>query len=125
MTVSEAISYVSLYCQSTVDPVLSDDEITALVNAVRIVDSEGRLITDEEWVPTYDLARAVRDGWELKAAKASSAYAMSDPNTSLHREQVFAHCQEMVKRWEKRIAQSIDITSDFIEEAIEDDEFSD
>lgn len=124
MTEADAKTYVGRHCQSAVDPVLSDADLTALVSGCRVVDSEDRLISDTDYVPTYDLTRAVVDGWLLKAAKASAGFAVSDSGQSLQRQQVQENCLKMADRWESRIVESIEISSDAIDEAQESDFFS-
>ena len=93
----EALDYVKLYAQAAVDPILSDDDINNLLLDCRIVDSENRLITDANYVSTYDLNLAVSTAWELKSAKVSGNYAFADNGLNIHREQIIENCLRLAK----------------------------
>jgi len=121
-----AIDTLTLHLQPTIDPAVSDDELEALLAGAVRPDSEGRSPTDDEWEETYCVAQAIADGWRLKAAKASGAYAFADGNLSLHREQVVENCLKMEKQWRRRVATSVEVLPAYREyDDTEDDEEED
>lgn len=48
---------------------------------------------------SYDVRQAVREGWLLKAAKASERTNFSTPGGRFDAEQVYKHCIEMAARY--------------------------
>lgn len=50
-----------------------------------------------DYASVYDLRGAIRECWELKAAKASEYISSSD---SGNEQMIFEHCQQMVQRYQ-------------------------
>lgn len=103
----QAKSYLTLHAQVSVDPTLTEDEQDALILQARIADKNGRGINDPDYAETYDIPTLLYNAWMVKAAKASAAYAISDSELSLHREQVHDHCLKQSEHWKSQMAYSI------------------
>lgn len=84
---------------ATSRPALSEDELGALLDSYRTPDSEGRLVTDSGWVPTYNLNAAAAEGWRWKAAAVVGDFNFSADNASFNKGEVQAKCLEMEKRF--------------------------
>lgn len=85
------------------EPKLTDADIDDLVEMSRRPDALGRLPSETGWIPTYDLAVAVSNGWETKAARAAGDFRFEEDNQVFYREQVADHCMKMAKRWNRRM----------------------
>lgn len=48
---------------------------------------------------TYNLEAAAADVWEQKASHAAKGYGFSADGGQFHREQVFAHCMDMARKF--------------------------
>jgi hypothetical protein len=88
-------------------PVLSADELEALLAMCRLADSAGLAPAETDWVPTYDLNRAAAEGWRWKAGKlAGSAYDFTADGATFNRSQMVAHCERMVTQYQRKLAGS-------------------
>lgn len=56
------------------------------------------------WAPTWDLTRAAADGWDRKAAIATSRYDFQTDDQRFSRAQVAASCREQADRFRRRLA---------------------
>ena len=74
---------------ATVQPLLSTEDIDALVELAKCPDVDGYIPSDSNWTATWDIARAVLEGWRMKLGKASAMHNFNDGGVSLHRQQVF------------------------------------
>lgn len=80
-------------------PCLSSDELQSLLDQYAIADSDGLTPADEEWVPTYDLRAAARQGWKLKMGKAAELQSTDLDGDRMSANQIFDHCERMMKRY--------------------------
>ena len=90
-------------------PVLSADELAALLSSVATADSAGRVPTDTDWVPTYDLNRAACEGWRWKAGKLAGAYDFQADGASYNRSQMLAHCEKMAAQYARGVVGSVPV----------------
>lgn len=109
MTEAQAQAQLEMMVQSSLEPTLSSDEIQAILNMVKVVDSNGYAPTSALWTGTYDLRRAAAEGWRLKAAKAASYYAFSDSGASYNRQQIYDHCISIMKEYSKGSLSSVNV----------------
>lgn len=54
------------------------------------------------WAPSWDLAAAAVEGWELKAAKAAGRYMFQTDGQTFSRQQVIANCHAQADRLRRR-----------------------
>lgn len=104
----------------TVQPLLSTEDIDALVELAKCPDVDGYIPSDSNWTATWDIARAVLEGWRIKLSKASAMHNFNDGGVSLHRQQVFDNINKMIKLWERKAAFSVRVTSE--REIVDSDE---
>jgi hypothetical protein len=88
-----------------VDPILDTADIDDLVGVAKSFDSLGRLPTDPEWEPTWDIYKAAAAGWDIKAGRAAGDFRFEEDNAVFHREQVFRHCSAMSQRYRRSAVQ--------------------
>ena len=69
MTREEAAAWLDRTVSASTPPTLTPDDLAWVLAQAQIVDSEGRAPTDPGWVPTWDLAYAAADAYELKAER--------------------------------------------------------
>lgn len=104
-------SYIRANLQPESEPILTDAEITQLLNFSKRADSYGRIITDPNWIPTYDLASAIADGWRMKAAKIAGNFEFTDSNLTLKRNQIYDNCLKQANEWSKRCMGSTQVSN--------------
>lgn len=103
MTRDAALAFVRDYAQTTAAPVLTDAEVGRIVDSCRIVDSEGRRITDAGYVPTYWGTRAVVLALDLKLAKAAPKTDLTADGASILASQRTANLQALRASWRARM----------------------
>jgi len=85
--------------------------VTALVEAfvddAARPDSEGRLPSDEDWSPTFDLNAAVATVFETKAALVANRYDTATDGQTLNRSQLVAHFTALGRMYRNRIASTL------------------
>lgn len=80
-------------------PALSDDDISALLAAYRVVDSDGRAPVDEGWTGAWALNAAAAEGWRWKAARVAGDFTFSADGASYSKGDVLAHCERMIEHY--------------------------
>lgn len=103
MTEAEARGRIERMTASTTDPVLTTADVDQLVSIAKTTDPAGLESTDTGWVPTWDLARAAKNGWEWKAASTTGHFNFGADGQSFDREQVHAHCIAMVRHYSRGV----------------------
>lgn len=83
-------------------PVLSDEDLDALLAAARTVDSQGYLVTDAGYTPTWDLNRAAAEGWRWKAGRVAGDFDFSADDASYSKGAVMQKCLDMEALYEAR-----------------------
>ncbi|MBV9242877.1 MAG: hypothetical protein JO314_12810, partial [Acidobacteria bacterium] len=58
-------------------PTLSEDDLNSALDKAGITDGAGKVRTDVDWTPTYDLNAAASHAWLIKAARAAAT--VDDP----------------------------------------------
>lgn len=89
------------------EPMLSDEDLSQLLELFGVPDTLDRPPSDLNWVPTYDLNAAAAEGWRWKAARASEMTAIDLDGTKLSAEQLFSHCEKMVFLYGRKVKQSV------------------
>lgn len=102
MNIADAALRLKRLCAAEVEPILSDSTVNQLLQDARIADSDGNLPGSTDWVETYDLYRAVAEGWSYKAAQVAADYTFAIDGQSFSRAQTFAHFREREAFFRKR-----------------------
>lgn len=109
MPVLSATDQLKAMVQSSVDPTLSDDEITTLLANASVVDSTGLAPTHDDWTATYDLNRAAAAGWRLKAGKAANRFSFGSDVNRFDRKQIHDNCLAMAKEYSRKIGGAVTV----------------
>jgi hypothetical protein len=81
------------------EPTLSESEIDALLDQFAIADSDGLTSEDEDWVPTYNMRAAAREGWSWKMGRSADQVSTDLDGDRMSANQLFDHCAAMVKKY--------------------------
>lgn len=81
------------------EPTLANDVLEEILDGFATSDAAGNLPTDPEWVPTYHLRAAAREGWKRKAAIAAELQSTDLDGDRMSANQIFEHCEAMVRRY--------------------------
>lgn len=80
-------------------PKLTANDLEALLERYAIADVDGNAPSDAEWVPTYNLRSAARQGWLIKKGRAAELTSTDLDGNRMSANQVFEHCKDMVKSY--------------------------
>lgn len=114
MTEAEARARLERMTQSSVEPALVEAELLDLVEMAKRADSEGRAITDDDWVESWDLNAAAAEGWRWKAGKVADRFNATVDGAALQRAQIYAHCLAMADRYARRIVGVLGVTTSHV-----------
>lgn len=92
-----------------VEPTLSEEEITDLLELSKRADSEDRAPSDDDWVETFDLDAGAAEGWRTKAGKAAPRFGVSLDGDSLQRQQIYSHCMTQAAAYAHKVAGSLGV----------------
>ncbi len=84
---------------SASEPALSSDEVDDLLAQFQKTDADGVNPGEDDYEPTYNLRAAAAEGWRWKAAKATELVSADLDGDRMSSNQVFEHCQEMIKHY--------------------------
>lgn len=96
------ITTVKLNAHTAGHPTLTDAEVETLVDASAIADPSGRAPSDEDWTPTYWVARAIQRALELRATRAAELTDTSTDGTTIAGSQLAAQLHAEARRWASR-----------------------
>lgn len=108
MDALEARAQIERLTSATDEPVLSAGELDALVTLAKRADVDGRVPTDPNWIPTWDLEPAIAHGWRIKAAAAAVMFDVNLQGLSFSRSQLYAQCVRQAEAYESGVAQAVD-----------------
>lgn len=83
------------------DPQLTEPQLLRVLKKARRPDAAGLAPSDPNWTPTYNLDAAAAAGWRLKAGKASPKYTFAIDSEQSAQSDVFKHCMEMAKTFDR------------------------
>ena len=89
------------------EPVLTEDDLSELLNAASLEDANGLAPLNEEWTPTYDLNAAAVAGWLIKAGR--SAAAIDAPESGPITSKIFDNCRTMARIYAAKRKASVSI----------------
>ena len=90
-----ALTRLTSMVAATSRPVLSTEQVNALLDATVIPDASNLLVTDPSYVPTWDLNMAAAEGWRWKAAAVAGDFTFSADGASYDKGSVMANCLMM------------------------------
>lgn len=99
-----ARALLSNYVAATARPALSLADLDGLLDLSLIPDPDGRLVTDEGYVPTWDLNGAAAEGWRWKAGRVAGDFSFSADNASYSKADTMAHCLAMANTYAAKAA---------------------
>lgn len=88
-------------------PVLTEAEVTSLLELARRRDIDGLLYTDTGWTGTYDLNAAAAEGWRWKAGKVATDFTFASDGQTFNRGEMVRACMDMADRYANRATGSI------------------
>jgi hypothetical protein len=103
----QAVERVKLLADYAAFPEVAGAVVDALVGEAARPDAEGRLPSDDGWLPTYDLNAATAAVWEVKAALVANRYDTTTDGQQLDRAQLLAHMRTMAAMYRQRIASTL------------------
>ena len=80
-------------------PTLAEDELNDLLGSAAVGDSLGRIPSDEDWSPTYDLNTAAAEAWLIKAGRAAATVEVDPPGSGIVTSKVFDNCRAMARMY--------------------------
>lgn len=96
MDETDARAFIELRLQPDVDPVLTTDEVAALVPLAQCPDADGLAPGDDGYSPTWDARgchAAIAAGYEIKYAKAVGRFSFTTDGQTFTRNQTLDHLE--------------------------------
>lgn len=107
MTAEEARLRLIAMTAAKREPELDEDTIDELLELATRADASGRVPTDEDWTPTFDLNAAAAEGWDRKAGLAAGDFTFSNEAGTYNRAEVFDMCKRQAASYRARTLGSI------------------
>lgn len=104
MTASEARAIVVMDTAAGTYPQITNSDVDAILLRCRVVDSAGRIISDPDWVGTYDLNLACALVFEAKASRVADQVDFSRDGASFRASQRAEGFMQRAKEYRKRRA---------------------
>lgn len=89
------------------EPALVQAEISELLALHQVVDVNGVSPGGSGYLPTHNLRAAAREGWKWKMAKAAELQSTDFDGDRMSANQIFEHCERMVKRYSNSASPSV------------------
>jgi hypothetical protein len=89
------------------EPALSQAEITELLAMFQKTDTNGVNPGGTGYVATYNLRAAAAEGWRWKLGKAAELQSTDLDGDRMSANQIFDHCQVMIKVYSRRTASPV------------------
>lgn len=106
---SVAFQKLSRMVAADSEPKLISDDIDLLLADFAVADKAGLSPSDTGWQPTYNLQRAAAEGWRWKAARASELVSADLDGERMSSNQIFEHCQQMIRTYSRRGTATLNI----------------
>lgn len=97
---------------ATSRPVLSPDALDLLLDDARTIDSDGRRVQDDGYVPTWNLNYAARKGWEAKAALVAGDFTFTADGAGYNKGSVLANMERMVAMYAAKDVGTLTVEGD-------------
>lgn len=101
------IDELKLLTACDTEPVLSEDDLTSILEKAAVQDVAGFAPLDEAWTPTYDLDSAAAAAWLIKAARAAAT--VDEPTAGVVTSRVFENCRTMARIFAAKRKASVSI----------------
>lgn len=92
-------------------PTLDAEQVEALLDYARRIDSSGIAPTATGWTATFDLNSAAAEGWRWKAAKVAGEFNFGADGQTFDRSQMSEMCLGMADRYQRRVLVSVRMRS--------------
>ena len=103
MTPPQAImKRLKLLSAAEQEPEVTDDELEALIEPWAVNDRYGVSPEESDWIPTYDMPRAVAEVWEIKASKAANMVDFDVDGSEVSNSQIYEHCMAQAETWKRK-----------------------
>lgn len=96
MDATEARRFIELRLQPSVDPTLTDGEVTDLIAFAKTDDADGNASDDDEWTPTYSVRGCwygIAEGFLIKYSKAVGRFSFTTDGQTFTRNQTLDHLE--------------------------------
>jgi hypothetical protein len=93
-------------------PVLTSDEVDALLVFARRADPSGLAPSATGWVGTWNLNAGAAEGWVRKAGKVAGSFDFGGDSQSFARSQMHTMCLEMAAQYRRGLISSVRILSE-------------
>lgn len=114
MDATAAADKLALILQPTVEPALTEEEVTALLAMAATVDAAGREPSADGWTPTYSVQgiyRATAEGWQIKDGRVEELFDFTTDGQTFSRSQkskmLHDKCQHQAAMWKRKLGASI------------------
>lgn len=107
LTQSQALEQLRGMTAATVEPVLSDTDLIALLGRAAVPDAGGSLPGDAGWTPTYSpvfLNAAAAEGWRWKAGRLTHAKSGNKGDDSFQPELQRADMLALAEDYQRRVS---------------------
>jgi hypothetical protein len=107
MSAADAVAAVERMAATALDPVLTTEEVEAIVAAAKRADADGREIIDDAWAETYDVRWAAAEAWLAKAGKAAGRADLARGGSSIKRSSVHEACLRMARLYRRGVSSAL------------------
>jgi hypothetical protein len=97
---SDVWNAIARKCAAEQSPVLTDEDLAALVAVARNPDG------------TFSVNRAAAEGWRWKAARVAGGFSFSADGVSVDKTMLLGHCREMIRLYQKGRVRSVRVGTD-------------
>ena len=111
MTAAEALAIVKNNCNTAGNPVVSDADVAAVIAQYKIIDAEGRLISDDCYEETYHIPAICQAVWKLKAGRVAADYTMTNGDQTLNRSDMVKAMLQMANYWGRQCNHSAEMAT--------------
>lgn len=99
MQEATALAKLRTNVQPGVHPTLTEQELADLLVSNALPDGNGNIPYAPGWVANWDIRKASREGWLLKAAKAVPSVNFAGDGAQGSLSDIHAHCMAMANRY--------------------------
>lgn len=94
-----ALARLTILTDATGRVPLAEAELKLCLADAAVVDADGRLVDDPDWVGAWDWNYAAGRGWDLKAGKVAGDFSFSADDASYSKDTVMQKCLEMAQTY--------------------------
>jgi hypothetical protein len=102
----EVVARVKTLAAASARPVLTDEDVTTVIQAHPLVDRDGVTADQGDWAPTWDLNAILAELYGIKAGRVAGDFTFSADDASYNKGDVLANCLKMEALYASRAAGS-------------------